>query len=171
VFPERLEPDGFRDVLADVGPAYIAGQPDEAALERLAAEGVSTVISLRTPQEMDNREVVPFDEAATLAALGLDYVHIPLGSDEYPYTEDAVDAFAAALEGAEGKTLLHCTVAWRASHMWAAYLIKYQGMSVEDAVRHAEAINFGAEPPLVQMLDLQLVYAPDDADGVVVADD
>jgi hypothetical protein len=40
----------------------------------------------------------------------------------------------------EGKVLLHCTVAWRASHLWGAYLIQ-QGVSAADALTHARAIN------------------------------
>jgi hypothetical protein len=37
--------------------------------------------------------------------------------------------------------LLHCTVAWRASHLWAAYLIQERGVPVEDALANARAIN------------------------------
>ena len=66
--PEKLTTPGFQAVIADVGPAYIAGQPSEQALRDLAAKGVTTVISLRTQGEMDNRKAVPFDEAAAWAA-------------------------------------------------------------------------------------------------------
>jgi len=36
--------------------------------------------------------------------------------------------------------LLHCTVAWRASHLWAAYLID-RGIPVDSALANARAIN------------------------------
>ena len=39
------------------------------------------------------------------------------------------------------KILLHCTVAWRASHLWAAYLIKDRGVAIEPALANARAIN------------------------------
>ncbi|HEV7691601.1 MAG TPA: sulfur transferase domain-containing protein [Hyphomonadaceae bacterium] len=146
-FPEKVQRTDFQAVIADVGPAYVAGQPTEAALRELVAkEGIKTVINLRTQQEMDNRKQVPFDEAAVLKELGVNYVHIPLGGPDTPYTPEAVEKFAKAFEGANTKVLLHCTVAWRASHMWAAYLVKHKGVAREEAVKQATAINFGGYP-------------------------
>jgi uncharacterized protein (TIGR01244 family) len=142
-FPDRLQRTDFQSVIADAGPLYVAGQPSEAGLRDLAAKGVKTVINLRTQPEMDNRTQVPFDEAALLKELGMTYVHIPLGGPTTPYTPEAVEKFASALEGADSKVLLHCTVAWRASHMWAAYLVKKKGFTLEEARRHAAAINLG----------------------------
>lgn len=142
-FPERLTRTDFQAMIADVGPAYIAGQPSEVALREMVAGGVTTIINLRTQPEMDNRKQVPYDEAAVLKELGATYVHVPLGGPDTPYTPAAVDIVAKAIENAKGeKVLLHCTVAWRASHMWAAYLVKYKGFTVEEAKRQAEAINF-----------------------------
>ena len=142
-FPEKVQRADFQAVIADAGPLYVAGQPSEAALRDMAAKGVKTVINLRTQREMDNRQQVPYDEAAVAKELGINYVHIPLGGPDTPYTPEAVDKFAKAFEGANGKVLLHCTVAWRASHMWAAYLVKYKGYTLEEAKRHGAAINLG----------------------------
>jgi hypothetical protein len=50
----------------------------------LAARRVTAVVNLRTPREMGSREVAPFDDAALLAELGIEYVWIPLGGDEHP---------------------------------------------------------------------------------------
>lgn len=140
-FPQKIERSDFQAAFADVGPLYIGGQPTEAALRELASKGVKTVINLRTQPEMDNRRAVPFDEAALLKELGINYVHIPLGGPDTPYTPASVDAFAKAFEEADSKVLLHCTIAWRASHMWAAYLVKHKGYSVEEAIRAGDAIN------------------------------
>jgi uncharacterized protein (TIGR01244 family) len=109
----------------------------------MAANGVKTVINLRTQREMDNRQQVPYDEAAVAKELGINYVHIPLGGPDTPYTPEAVEKFAAALDKADGKVLLHCTVGWRASHMWAAYLVKHKGVPEAEAIKQAQAINFG----------------------------
>ncbi len=140
-FPEKLARTDFQQVVVDAGPLYIAGQPSEAAIRELVASGVKTIINLRTQPEMDNRRAVPFDEAALMKELGVNYVHIPLGGPDTPYTPAAVEAFATAFEGADSKVLLHCTVAWRASHMWAAYLVKKKGWTMEEAIRHTDAIN------------------------------
>ncbi|MDP3492899.1 MAG: sulfur transferase domain-containing protein, partial [Hyphomonadaceae bacterium] len=147
-FPQKLDTPGFQGMIADTGPAYVSGQPTEAALRDLAAKGVKTIINLRTQPEMDNRKQVPFDEAAVAKELGINYVHVPLGGPDTPYTPEAVEKVAAAMKAADGKVLLHCTVAWRASHMWAAYLVKEKGMSYEDAVKAGEAMNLnGYKPP------------------------
>ncbi|MFT3725121.1 MAG: sulfur transferase domain-containing protein [Hyphomonadaceae bacterium] len=146
-FPQKLDTPGYQGVVADTGNVYVAGQPTEAALRDLATKGFTTVITLRTQQEMDNRKAVPFDEAALAKELGLTYVHVPLGGSDTPYTPEAVDKVAAAIDGSKGKVLLHCTVGWRASHMWAAYLVKDKKMSYPDAVKAGEAINLNGYKP------------------------
>jgi uncharacterized protein (TIGR01244 family) len=147
-FPEKIARPDFQAAFADAGTAYVAGQPTADALRAMKADGVTTVINLRTQQEMDNRRQVPFDEEALAKELGLTYVHIPLGGPDTPYTPAAVDKVAAAIKASKGKVLLHCTVAWRASHVWAAYLMKYQGLSYDEATKQARAINLdGYKPP------------------------
>lgn len=144
--PQKLDSTGFRDVLAKSGNVYISGQPEEASFARLKEKGVITIVNLRTDREMNDRDIVPFDEQAAVEGLGLNYVHIPLGGDAHPYTPAALVQFAAAVESAEGDVLLHCTVAWRASHMWASYLVQYKGLSPDEAIAHARDINFGQLP-------------------------
>ena len=147
-FPEKIARSDFQAAFADAGTAYIAGQPTADALRAMKTDGVTTVINLRTQPEMDNRKQVPFDEEALVKELGMTYVHIPLGGPDTPYTPAAVELVAQAIKASKGKVLLHCTVAWRASHMWAAYLIKYQGVSYDEATRQARAVNLdGYTPP------------------------
>jgi uncharacterized protein (TIGR01244 family) len=85
---------------------------------------------------------VGFDEAAIAKELGMRYVHIPLsGRPDNPFSPKALDTFAAAMASADGKVLLHCTIAWRASHLWAAYLIRERNIPVSAALPHARQIN------------------------------
>lgn len=119
---------------------FIGGQPTERALRELRAKGVTTVVNLRTPEEMTR--AVKFDEAALIKELGMKYVYIPMrGSAEFPYGPKALDTFAAAMSDADGKVLLHCTVAWRASHLWAAYLIRERKMPVATVLAQTRMIN------------------------------
>jgi uncharacterized protein (TIGR01244 family) len=136
----------FQARFASVGDdLFIAGQPTEKALRDLQAKGVTTVINLRMPEEMAQ---VGFDEAALVKQLGMTYVHIPMrGTPENPYGPKQLDTFAAAIASAHGKVLLHCTVAWRASHLWAAYLIRDRHVPVATALRQARAINLRDEAP------------------------
>lgn len=152
--PQKLDREGFGTMIADAGPVYIAGQPSEAALAEMQAEGVTTVINLRTEAEMLNRNAVPFDEAAAVDGLGMEYVLIEQG-DESTLTPAALDAFAAAMSEADGKVLVHCGSGVRASHMWAAYLVKTQGVSMEDALAQAEAMNLRSVAPVRALLGLE----------------
>ena len=147
----------FQAKFATVGDdMFIGGQPTEKALRDLKAKGVTTVVNLRMPEEMAQ---IGFDEAALLKELGIRYVHIPMrGTPENPYGPKQLDAFAAAMSSADGKVLLHCTVAWRASHMWAAYLIRERKMPVETVLAQTRSINllderpFGNQQPLEGLL-------------------
>jgi uncharacterized protein (TIGR01244 family) len=118
---------------------FIAGQPTPKALRDLRAKGVTMVVNLRMPEEMAQ---VGFDEAALAKELGIKYVHIPMrGTAENPYGPKELDTFTAAMASADGKVLLHCTIAWRASHLWAAYLIRERKTPVATALSQARLIN------------------------------
>ena len=160
--PEALDKEGFRDVFARVAPnVYIGGQPSPEGLERAKALGVTRVINLRTSFEMDNREVVPYDEAAKVEELQMEYVHLPLGGPDTPYNPQAVDQLADALGDLDEPTLLHCTVAWRATHLWTAYLIDKQGWAFADAIHTAKQLNLG-DLPLAGFLGRELTVVPED---------
>jgi uncharacterized protein (TIGR01244 family) len=143
----------FQEKFASVGDdMFIGGQPTEKALRDLKAKGVTTIVNLRMPQEMAQ---IGFDEAGLAKELGIKYVHIPMrGTPENPYGPKELDTFAAAMAAADGKVLLHCTVAWRASHLWAAYLIRDRKMPVATVLAQTRQINlrddrpFGDQQPL-----------------------
>lgn len=136
----------FQEKYASVGDdMFIGGQPTEKALRELKAKGVTTVVNLRMPQEM---EQIGFDEAGLLKELGIKYVHIPMrGSPENPYGPKQLDQFTEVMNTATGKVLLHCTVAWRASHMWGAYLIRERKMPVATVVEQVRGINLRDDRP------------------------
>src|SRR3954469_10434684 len=111
--PVNLDLAGmFQAKFVSVGDdMFISGQPTEKAIRDLRAKGVTTVVNLRMPEEMAR---VGFDEAALAKELGMKYVYIPMrGTTDYPYGPKQLDTFAAAIAAADGKVLLHCTIAWR----------------------------------------------------------
>ena len=137
--PVLLDHEGlFQDRLAQVGDdVFIAGQPTERGLREMRGKGVTVVVNLRSAPEMKR---VGFDEEKLAASLGLKYVWLPMrGTSEF--TPKALQAFAAAMKEADGKVLLHCTVAWRASHLWAAYLIQERHVADATAVQHGRVVN------------------------------
>ncbi len=139
--PVLLDTSGmFQERYAKVGDdMFIAGQPTQRALRAMKDQGVTTVVNLRMPQEMER---VGFDERKLVEELGMKYVYIPMrgGVGENAYSPQTLSKFADAMMQADGKVLLHCTVAWRASHIWAAYLIQ-RGVADTAAVLHTRAIN------------------------------
>src|SRR4051794_17540482 len=76
--PVALDTTGlFQAKFARVGDdLFIGGQPTERAIRELHAQGVTTIVNLRTPEEMSTR--VPFDEAALVKELGMRYVYLPM---------------------------------------------------------------------------------------------
>lgn len=153
--PVALDITGlFQEKFASVGDdVFIGGQPTERALRELKAKGVTTVVNLRMPQEMAR---IGFDEAALLKELGLTYVYIPLGgTPDNPYAPAALDRFAATMASAKGKVLLHCTIAWRASHLWGAYLIRDRKMPVAQALAHVRSVNLREDRPFGQQQPIE----------------
>lgn len=148
VLPRPYEPASgtFENGAWLVGDVFVAGQPDEAALRDLIEnEGVTLVVNLRTPREMERMRADaerPFDEAAFVrpytVSHDVEYVDLPIGGEENPPTPSQVDAFAEALARHEHRALVKCSVGSRASQMWAAYLVRRWGCDVNEAVRQAE---------------------------------
>lgn len=160
-WPQRAETlDGeFERGAWRVGEIYITGQPTEAALRRMIEErGVTLVVSVRTPSEMETvkkgreaTETQParagFDEFALMreysVSHGVEFLHLPMGGEDYPPTPDQVDAFAEALARHSNGALAHCSVGGRVSQLWAAYLVRHRGVELNEARRQAGMMNFG----------------------------
>ena len=86
-----------------------SGKLDEHDPARLADIGVKHVIYLAMA---DHPEALP-DAEGTFAAQGIGYTHIPV---PFAAPEDAhYEAFASALEAADGPVHVHCIMNWRVS--------------------------------------------------------
>lgn len=90
---------------------WTSGQPTVAQLHAIAAAGVLTVINLALHD--DPRYSLP-DEAATVSALGMQYVHIPV-QFAVPTRADLLAFFAAMQIHAGEKVWLHCAANIRVS--------------------------------------------------------
>lgn len=137
---------GFKDRLWQDGRVWLAGQPTRASLVALQERGLTTIVNLRTPREMADTTRVRYDEAAFADSLGLTYVRIPLGGNDFPYTPAAVDSFAAVMARHPGPLLLHCTSGGRATYLWVAYLVDRQDWPLAEACRRGEQLGWGPDP-------------------------
>ena len=145
--PTKVNWQDFRGDVYRIGDLFLAGQPlSQQAMNHLQAVGVTTIINLRTPEEMENRESTPIDEAARSHDLDISYHHLPSGGSSYPYSPQTVSQLAEILERSEGKVLLHCNSGRRATHLWVAYLVNHKGLEIDQAVNLGRAANFGSVP-------------------------
>lgn len=121
------------------GRLIFAGQVTSDQLHELHTVGLDAVVNCRTQTEMDRLD---FDEPALLDALELDYVHLPLGGDD-GYSPEDVDAFAAELQRLDGDVLIHCSGGGRVRTLYAAYLVRYEGLTVEQARERLSELGQG----------------------------
>jgi len=117
------------------GKIGTAGQPNEAQLANVAAAGYEAVINLA----LHDAEYSLPDERATVEALGMAYIHIPV-IWQNPQPGNLRD-FCAAMQSNQGrKIFIHCAANKRVSVFMALYRIIYLGMSQEEAFRDMQRI-------------------------------
>jgi uncharacterized protein (TIGR01244 family) len=115
----------FREV---DGTLLTSGQPTEAQLSSLARSGVEVVINLAP----HNAPSALKDEPGSVAALGMEYVHIPVLFSA-PAETDLLAFFAAMDAAHERKVLVHCAANKRVTAFLGLYRVIKQGWSPEQA--------------------------------------
>lgn len=121
-------------LVIDTGDARIgtAGQPSEAELAEVAADGYQAVINLG----LLNPEYCLPDEAGLAASLGLRYRHLPVNFDA-PAVAD-FEAFVAQMDAwADQRVFIHCAANFRVSSFLALYGEMRLGWDRDRADRHA----------------------------------
>lgn len=94
-----------------------SGQPREDELAAIKALGVSHVINLG----LHTHEKALPNEAASVAALGMTYIHQPV--DFATPTAADLERFVATMEGLKGETIhVHCIANYRVS----AFIYRYR---------------------------------------------
>ncbi len=111
----------------------IGAQPSAQALEELKANGFNTVINFRTRAEVEG---LSFDQPGLLSSAGVDYHEIGVGRGEGAYSPEILEAFNARMEAAgDDQILLHCGSGHRASQVYAAWLVRYRGLTPDEALQ------------------------------------
>jgi protein tyrosine phosphatase (PTP) superfamily phosphohydrolase (DUF442 family) len=127
---------------------YISGQPTLEALQWLKARGVKKIVNLRTEKENTEYAELAYDEKMYCQKAGFEYYSIPVDGSK-DYTPEKLDSFSSLINN-DDITLIHCTLAIRATNFFMAYLIKNKGYSVNDAVKAGRSMNFAF--PLEKLL-------------------
>jgi len=115
----------FREV---DGTLLTSGQPTDAQLASIARSSVQVVINL-APHDLKSALK---DEPGAVAALGMEYVHIPVVFSA-PAETDLLAFFAAMDAARERKVLVHCAANKRVTAFLGLYRVIKQGWSPEQA--------------------------------------
>lgn len=132
--------EGKRDMFRSTH-FYFGGQPNLEAMRWLKSEGVTVIINLRSEKENKEFAENSFNEENLAKELGMTYVWIPIG-EKASYRPQTVDTLALVLKANTGKAFIHCLSGGRVSYLWAAYLVRHRGYSLNDAVNYAKRIKY-----------------------------
>jgi uncharacterized protein (TIGR01244 family) len=127
---------------------YISGQPTLEALQWLKSQGVVKIINLRTEKENIEYSEYAYDEKAYSQKSGFEYNSIPVDGSK-DYTPEKLVAFSRLMTNDE-KILIHCQSATRATNFFMAWLIKYKGYTINEAVKTGRSMSF--QLPLEKLL-------------------
>jgi protein tyrosine phosphatase (PTP) superfamily phosphohydrolase (DUF442 family) len=106
-----------------------SGQPSVAQLQSIAGAGFTAIINLALHD--DPRYSLP-DEARSVAALGLQYTHIPVQFNA-PTQQDLLAFFDAMDQHRGQKVWVHCAANMRVSAFLGVYRVLRQGWNQEEA--------------------------------------
>ena len=117
---------------------YRGGQPQGSDYTALAAMGVRTVINL-TSHDAEETEKSMVENA------GMKYVQIPMTTHEYPSLSKVNDFLQLVNDPANQPVFVHCVGGkHRTGVMTAAYRMKYDGWSADQAYEEMKEYKFGA---------------------------
>lgn len=127
------------------------GQPAQTALEQLCQAGCCLVVNLRPEAELGS-----FDEASIVEALGMRYVHIPVGRPHDLHAEAARRLHDALSADAESLILVHCASGNRVGALMALRAHAIEGKQPDEALRIGLDAGLDPEGPLYQFIRRQL---------------
>jgi uncharacterized protein (TIGR01244 family) len=106
-----------------------SGQPDEQEIAEIAAAGYEVVLNIALH---DDPRYSLADEAGTVRALGMRYVHIPVRFDA-PTDADLRQFFDVLERNSDSKVWVHCAANKRVSTFLGLYRHLRQGVPVDEA--------------------------------------
>ena len=146
------DPDDIRSWHRLTDRITTSGRIEDKDLPRLAMLGVKRVINLA----LDDHSEALAGEAAKLAALGMEYTHIPVPFDAPHMAHHA--AFVAALEAGDAPVHVHCIMNYRVSAFFFLYHLG-RGMEESDAralmERHwsPETVDHPSKQPWADLIE------------------
>ena len=120
------------------------GQPNMQQLEKLKAEGITTIINLRTAEEYNVAQ-----EEAKAKELGLKYFNIPVVYTA-PKEEQATEFLKIMSDTKNRPVFIHCTAAIRVGAFWLIKRVIQDGWTFEAAEQEAQKVGLRNAPHLTE---------------------
>ena len=121
--------------LQQQGTFYLGGQPTPDDLALAKAQGLKSVISLRTAGEID------WDEGKAVQDAGMTFHGVPFKAPETLTDEVFDQALGLLNDEANQPTLLHCKSANRVGAIWFAHRVVNEGVDPEQALAEAKTVG------------------------------
>ncbi len=154
---ETHELGDTRNVLR-FGNVILAGQPDQALFTEFKQRGITAVLTLREPVELE------WDEKQVAESAGLRFYQLPVqGPDDLSpeMFDKSLEIIRSAKDNA--KVLVHCAAASRVGAVWMAHRIIDGKLSVDDARKEARQV--GLRAPVLEAKVLEYVKTKQAADA------
>jgi protein tyrosine phosphatase (PTP) superfamily phosphohydrolase (DUF442 family) len=124
-----------------VSRLFIAGQPDDAALDEAQRQGVAAIINLRGPTEMD------WDEASAAVARNMAYHQVPLSGADPEFDPAVIARISSLVERySDRRVLVHCASGNRAAAWLAIHLVQDHAMTTNAALEVARPAGLTYAP-------------------------
>ncbi|WP_442505511.1 hypothetical protein SH528x_004302 [Novipirellula sp. SH528] len=154
---ETHELGDTRNVLR-FGNVILAGQPNQDLFSEFKQRGITTVLTLREPVELE------WDEKQVTEAAGLRFFQLPVqGPDDLSpeMFDKSLEIIRTAKDDA--KVLVHCAAASRVGAVWMAHRIIDGKLSVDEARKEARQV--GLRAPVMEAKVLEYVKAKQAAES------
>lgn len=133
----------------------IAGQPTEADLQGLKAEGYEAVLNLRTPGEPE-QPLSPDEVGQKVREQGLEYLHHGIVGNR-PLAEQGIESALKFLDDhADKRVLVHCRRGGRAAALVLIQQARAQGWSSDEALEKGKAMGLDLKGSLRALVEKYL---------------
>jgi protein tyrosine phosphatase (PTP) superfamily phosphohydrolase (DUF442 family) len=123
------------------GNFYLSGQPTEENLKALVNDGVKLIINIRTAPEMEEFGKTHYNEEELVKSLKADYLNIGVGGSD-GFKPEVIKKISDKITATNGKVLIHCAAAGRATMVWMAWLVQKKFCTIDEAIRLGKKAKF-----------------------------
>ncbi len=137
---ERLQISGIRDAGKVNDFLYRGAQPNDKALDKLQALGITTIVDLR-----GERHGLVRKEQKNAESLGMDFINLPGNGWTPPPDQQVAEFFSLMQETPKRRVFLHCWLGGDRSGVFvAAYRIAFDGWTPEEAIREMHVFHYNS---------------------------